>query len=77
MYLKYLQSFRITGVSPTGHPSQEIWRWPWVTVAKTWGSRRMYKLFSDKHQQSGAREREGIKTASRAYVPEIHSITTR
>ena len=76
IYLKYIQSCRTISVSPTGHPSQEIWRWPWVALAKTWGSRGMYKLFSDKHQQSGAREREGIKAASRAYVPEIQSVTT-
>ena len=26
IYLKYIQSCRTISVSPTGHPSQEIWR---------------------------------------------------
>lgn len=59
----------------TGHQSQEICRCPWLAIAKTWGSRGVHKLSSDRNQQSEARQREGSQVASTACLPEIHSVS--
>lgn len=59
----------------TGHQSQGICRCPWLAIAKTWGSRGVRKLSSDRYQQSEARQREGGQVARTACLPEIHSVS--